>query len=723
MAPPGMRFCGLCGRELVQRSGSGERERRRVSVVFVDLMGFSTLTHGLDPEDLRDLADEVLTVVAGVVEDYDGHVDAFRGDGLIAVFGAPHSHPDDPYRAVAAAAAGLRAIERIGNARALDLHGRAGVTTGMVVAGSVGSGRVREYTVMGSVVNLASRLEGAARPGQVLVGRDTYEATRHRLSFERVDGLSLAGFPNVTTAYGFVADRERRADPYRSLPIVGRERELEQLEATLREVRSTGRTRTLWLVGEAGSGKTRLLQAFAERASPATTRVLWLDVRRAEDDHVGSLDWASLAEQLLGVQQHDDERARTQQAQLALERFLPGDTRWQRLVLTSLGLVAKQSWTRLERRAVDRTMLAWRDLVLAVARSEPGRALLLVCPSERYAPHLDEFAALLADAEAPILVVRPTRGRDIPADAERLTLPPLSNADSLRLLELVVDPIFAVAARSLVTQVGGVPASIFELARALAITQDVSVSSSLVSLLQARLDGFEPPARRLLAVGALTGERTWEAMLAAVAPEARAHLPALREADVLVQEPDAVLPGQVAYRFRSELLRRAVLQMIPFAERPALHLRIATWLEQHAPLTFAEQIAQHFERGGALEAAYAHYLAGASEAVADGDRGRAERLYQALAKLEVDAEMAVQAALAQAEAALGWAAFDTAEDALARAETHVADCAEQSGAWLRDVAARLRTDLERAARAGARTEEQSAPRPAALEAPAERSDS
>jgi len=689
-----MRYCGMCGRELASHAGSGERERRRVSVVFVDLMGFSTLTHGLDPEELRDLADEVLTVVAGVVEDYDGYVDAFRGDGLIAVFGAPHSHPDDPYRAVVAAAAGLRAIEHIGNAKGLDLHGRAGVTTGIVVAGSVGSGRVREYTVMGSVVNLASRLEGAAMPGQVLVGRDTFEATRHRLSFERVDGLALAGFPDVTSAYAFVADREQHADPYRTLPFVGRQRELEALGAALREVRERDRASELWLVGEAGAGKTRLLQTFAERASPATTRVLWLGVRRSDERPDGGPDWAALAEQLFGIDPRDDERTRLQQAQIALERYLPGDGRWQRLVLSSIGLMPSRTWTRLERRTVDRAMLAWRDLLSAVARAEPGRALLLVVASDRYAPSLGEFCELLQGTEGPLLVVRPSRGRDLPEGARKLALPSLSLEESLRLLEQVVDPIFAVAARTLVAQVGGVPASIFELARALAITQDANVSSSLVSLLQARLDAFEPPARRLLAVAALTGDRSWDGLLASVVPEGHAHMAAVRDADVLVHEPESALPGFSAYRFRSELLRRAVLQMIPFAERPALHLRIATWLEQHAPLTFAEPIAQHFERGGALEAAYAHYLAGAGEALADGDRPRAERLYQALAKLEVDAEATVQAALAHAEAALSWSALESAGEALSRAARHIDDCPPEACPQLREVLTRLSGELE-----------------------------
>ena len=691
---PSMRYCGMCGRALVTRDGSSERERRHVSVVFVDLMGFSTLTHGLDPEELRDLADEVLTEVAGVIDDYDGYVDAFRGDGLIAVFGAPHSHPDDPYRAVVAAAASLRAIESIGAGKGLDLHGRAGVTTGMVVAGSVGSGRVREYTVMGSVVNLASRLETAAEAGQVLVGPDTYEATRHRLSFARVDGLHLPGFPAVTSAYAFVADRERRTDPYQRLPFVGRTAELETLAEVLARVRTSGHAEPLWLVAEAGAGKTRLLREFAERSDPTCTSVVWLGTRRSDGSSNGGLEWNALAEQVLGVRSSDDQRTRLQCARAQLDHYLPNHASWQRLILGSLGLVPIPPWTRLERRQVDRTMLAWRDLLIGLARFEPGRALVVVCSSDGHAPGVDEFAGLLAQADAPLLVVRPSRGRDLPQGAPSVSLQPLSNEESLRLLSMVVDPVFAVAARALVEQVGGVPASIFELARALAITQDTNVSGSLISLLQARVDSFDPSARRLLSVAALSGDTCWDGLLAAIVPDAVTQLGPLRRADVLVADPISAIPGQTAYRFRSELLRRALLQMIPFADRPELHLRIGTWLEQHAPLRFSAAIAQHFDKGGASEAAYAHYLAAAGEAFVDGDRDRAERFYRALAQLDVDAPSRAQAALAHAEAALVWGDWEAAHHELSRAERFIEGSDPESCVALRAALGRLAGDLD-----------------------------
>jgi len=293
--PAGMRFCGMCGTELARQMTA--RERRRVSVVFVDLAAFSTLTFDLDPEELRDLADEVLTGVASVIEAYDGYVDAFQGDGLIALFGAPHSHPDDPQRAVMAAAAGLRAIEEIGRARGTPLQGRAGVNTGIVIAGAVGSGRVRSYTVMGSAVNLAARLEEAAVPGEVWVGPETFEATRHRLLYEPTEPLELNGFPNVTRAYRLVVGQaQQQPDPYGHLGFVGRESELAALHAAYDEVVTSRAPREVWLVGEAGRGKTRLLREFLRRLD-ARAAAYWIESRPTEE-----FRWMPLAQQVFGLQ-------------------------------------------------------------------------------------------------------------------------------------------------------------------------------------------------------------------------------------------------------------------------------------------------------------------------------------------------------------------------------------------------------------------------------------
>jgi len=687
--PPGMRFCGMCGSRLERQLTV--RERRRVSVLFVDLAGFSSLTHGLDPEELRDLADEVLTMVAGIIEEYDGHVDAFRGDGLIALFGAPHSHPDDANRAVLAASASLEAIRSIGRSRGIRLEGRAGVNTGVVIAGSVGSGRVRSYTVMGSAVNLAARLEEAATPGEVWVGDETFETTRNRLAFEETGPLQLPGFPAVRRAHRLVSTVQRReSDPYADIRFVGRAEELRALREAYDQTAASGRARELWLVGEAGRGKTRLLNEFLKSVSDALIS-LWIEVHPTEE-----FSWQALEPQLFGADANEEGRVRQQRVQEVVQRLLPGEPRWHQAILRSLDLVSTKSWTRLDRRNVDRTNLAWRDLVVALARSGgEGAALVVAIDNEPRDETLLEFLALLRTAEAPILLLRTSRWETLPDEAESLALGPLDYRESVALLDELASPEMRTASEALVRQVGGVPAYVLELGRALSLTQSGSFSGSLASLLQSRLDMVEAPARLLLAQAALTGEATWERLLLELAAGNEQDLVAeLVDQDLLVRETRSTVPEDIEYRFQSELLRQAVLRMIPFSDRPLLHLKIATWLESHAPLSFSELIAEHFERGGSPDAAYAHYLAAADQADAHGDPERANDLYERLLGLDLGADQLAEGALAYANAALARGDRARAIAALTRAHAWI----EQSAAGERDelerVEQRLRGDAE-----------------------------
>ncbi len=200
-------------------------------------------------------------------------------------------------------------------------------------------------------------------------------------------------------------------------------------------------------------------------------------------------------------------------------------------------------------------------------------------------------------------------------------------------------------------QVGGSPATVLELGRILSITPPGAFSGSLASLLQARLDMIEPRSRRLLAHAALTGNRCWEGLLRVLSDD-RQHLEALLAEEVLVTETSSSVPGEIEYRFQSELLRTAALQLVPFKDRPQLHLRIASWLEQHAPLVLSLQVAEHFQAGGSDDAAYPHYLAAAESAASRGDTLEAFGLYDKILALELPATALAQATLSYAQAAL-----------------------------------------------------------------------
>jgi class 3 adenylate cyclase len=686
--PAGMQFCGMCGAKMVQQRAS--RERRRVSMLFVDLAGFSTLTRDLDPEEMRDLADEVLTVVTGVVESYDGYVDSLRGDGLIALFGAPHSHPDDAQRAVLAAAAGLNAIVGVGRARGLPLTGRAGVNTGVVIAGAVGSGRVRSYTVMGSAVNLASRLEQAAEPGEVWVGPETYQSTRHRLLYENTGPITLRGFPNVTNAHRLLTSPvRRRLDPYAHLPFVGRQAELARLRQELDDVVVRRAQLELWLHGEAGHGKTRLLQEFS-RNNGRQALTLWFRARPNEE-----FSWEPLGRQVFGLKISEDAASAHLRVQRVLDSLLPGQKRWHELLLTSLELATTKSWTRLERRSIDRTAVAWRDLLAAMPSSPGGpQALLLLVDNEPRDPVLTEFLTLLLESTAPVMIVRTTRSRRESGSPPGLELPPLTHEQSVQLLSQLTPPTNLSAATALLDQVGGVPAHVLELGRSLSITPSDILPASLESLLQARIDLLEPSPRHLLTHAALVGEVTWDGMLRELGgAHATEDIKTLQHGNLLLPQASSAIPGEVEYRFQSELVREAAVRMVPYADRPLLHLRIATWLEQHAPLAFSELTAAQFELGGSPDAAYAHYLAAAELAASRGERQTTVRLYHALLDLELPAEMLAEGALAYAQAATSLGLLEPAQGALKRAKQLLAEAPSERRAPLLAVLERLQGDM------------------------------
>lgn len=691
-----MRYCGMCGRAL--DGTSSRRERRRVSVVFVDVAAFSDLTRDQDPEDLRDLADKVLTVVAGVIEDYDGYVDAFRGDGLIALFGAPHSHPDDPERAVRAAAASLRAIEQVGADRGTPLRGRAGVNTGVVIAGAIGSGRVRDYTVMGSAVNLAARLEAAALPGQVWVGPETFRAVRHRLSFETTEELTLLGFPDVRRAYQLIReDGAPSTDPYAHLAFVGRSSELSRLRSARDRVATSGRAHELWVVGEAGAGKSRLLREAFGDGDESSGRVQWLRVPVGAEP-----PWPQLAKAVFGIDEAAQSPASRQRIERELAELLPGETPWWQPILASLSLIDERPWRRLDRRGTDRTALAWSDLLAARARSDPTRsgraeAWVLVVDDDPHNPELNAFLGLVRKLQAPILVVRAGRARNAPSHADRIAVAPLSMEDSLAVVRQLIEPPMETAARTLVSQLGGVPAHLIELGRALSHQEEGTVSTSLAGLLQARLDRIDPPARTLLAHASLTGERVWDDLLRELAPDRRGKLiEELVRDKLLVTEPGSSLPGQREYRFQSELLRRAIMRMVPFAERPQVHVRIGSWLEVHAPLAFSEAIGQQFAEGGALDAAYAHWMAAADLHGRQGEVDQVDRLYDRILALDVDAELRGQAALAWAQVRLDFGDAGGAAAAVELAGPLIEACADEPCERLRAVAQRLSNEIQHA---------------------------
>jgi class 3 adenylate cyclase len=269
-----------------QLSTPTDGENRIVTILFTDMSGSVQATSHLHPEDAAVLVNNLLKEMVGIISKYEGRIDRFLGDGVLAVFGTPYARENDPERAIYAAIEIREAAENLG------VSVTAGVNTGEVYFGWMGSAVHREITVMGPVVNLASRLQGKAASGQILVGRATYHHTRLAFEFEPIS-LELKGMAEPVTGYRVVRalPRPKKVRGIEGLQaeLVGRNDEFAKLKAALAEVYA-GRGQIVSVIGEAGMGKSRLVTEFkrialasADLQSEAQSRPpLWLEGRCIE---------------------------------------------------------------------------------------------------------------------------------------------------------------------------------------------------------------------------------------------------------------------------------------------------------------------------------------------------------------------------------------------------------------------------------------------------------
>lgn len=264
MLPPHARFCPNCGTP----QAGGDEERRIVTVLFADVVGFTGLAEKMDPEKVKHLMDDTFRRLADDITSHGGVVDKVLGDEIIALFGAPVAHSDDAERAVRAGLQMQQSMAALASDTEVDIQIRVGLNTGEVLVGTSTAGG--DYTAMGDVMNLGSRIQSWATPGQVWVGPDTMAATQDAIRYEHAGHVAPKG--RVGTLDAYVAktttrapgERRRRAGPF-----VGREHEIELLTAQARMAFDQSRAQLAIVIGEAGMGKTRL----AEEAATGITQM------------------------------------------------------------------------------------------------------------------------------------------------------------------------------------------------------------------------------------------------------------------------------------------------------------------------------------------------------------------------------------------------------------------------------------------------------------------
>jgi len=260
-------------------------ERRVVTVMFADISGFTVMSEKMDPEQVRSLMNNCFDQLVPIVEKYGGVVDKFIGDEIMALYGAPVAHEDDPARALRTALDIMDTLERFNAEHGTDLGMHAGINTGLMVAGGIGSQGRQQYSVMGDTVNLAARLEAASERGEIFVGPDTYAMAEPLFDFEALAPIEVKGKAKPVQVYKLLRAKTERGK-VRGLaglgsPMVGRDMELSALQ-NMSEAVQAGLGRIALIIGEPGLGKSRLIAEWQTATQTTDHRLPTADQRNLE---------------------------------------------------------------------------------------------------------------------------------------------------------------------------------------------------------------------------------------------------------------------------------------------------------------------------------------------------------------------------------------------------------------------------------------------------------
>ncbi|WP_434734161.1 tetratricopeptide repeat protein [Rhizobium sp. YTUHZ044] len=694
---PDFAFCPRCGASISSKTqpaakpaietapgeADSDADRRPVTVLFADLCGFTSLSEQIDPEVMRALQNELFEEMTRAVEAYGGFVDKFVGDALLALFGAPAAHEDDPVRALGAALDMIDRAATVGKrwqSRAgvpLRLH--IGINSGPVVTGGFGAASAKSYSVTGDTVNTAQRLQSMAGENDILVGPLTYRLTRHAFAFDSLGAQALRGKSGNVLVHRLTGllEAPHRARGLESFglqaPMVGRDAELSRLLTGL-DLACGGAAQLVRLIGEAGIGKSRLASEFVGAAADAD-RFPGLAIRRASCSPLGEQSYGTLAavvRSAYGIGERDDPDKTRQLLTTGfraldlrpddIEALLP-------LFLHVLGFGDPDGALRHIEPEQLRRQIFYAVRTVFERRLAQG-PLLLVIEDLHWADaaSLEVLRFMMDRLERSRLMLlaiyRPTSQTD-PLDSNRVSvtvqrLGPLLAADGQTLLAAFFGEghgeLPAPMRKRILDRAGGNPLFIEEILRGLidmgtlhndgqrwhvaAEDADVDIPVNLQALLLARVDRLPQEIRRLAQEAAVVGPKFDTALLRTVATDPGgidAALDYLCDANIIeeLRGPDAeIAPG---YRFSQTLMHDVIYHNLLLQRRMELHRRIGRALERQYGV--APDRAEHLAQLGHHFSLTTEKAKGASYLMAAGDMARkiyanddAMRLYrQALA--------------------------------------------------------------------------------------------
>jgi class 3 adenylate cyclase/tetratricopeptide (TPR) repeat protein len=649
------KFCGECGHKLEEAVIGRielqiEGERKQVTVLFSDLSGYTAMTERLDPEEVKKIIGQIFGQVAQVVTKYEGQLEKFIGDAVMAVFGIPKAHEDDPLRAIWAAREIHEKVETIGSqlkekvGQLLRMH--TGINTGLVVTGEA---ILEKGTlgVAGDTVNIASRLSSLAKAGVILVGQDTYLQTQGYFEFERQEPTRVKGKTEAVAIYKIIQPKIRVERPRRlavqgiSSPLVGRDAEFVALKGCLNRLLD-GQGGIVCIIGEAGIGKSRLMAEIRNyiRNTQAISSLQWLEGRTLSyGQKISYWPFQEIIRHYTEITEEDSEAEAWQKLENRVSSLFAEETgEILPYLSTLLGLDVKGEYAEGVKYLDGKSMgsqiyLTSRRFFEHLARVQP---LVLVFEDLHW---VDESSMLLlehllplvvrvpllicgisrTDPKIPIERIREIATRDYERRYTELRLSPLSQSDSLQMMRnlMEIDNLSSTMREKIVHKVDGNPFFLEEIMRSLIDTGAVAYDSAterwkttekintftipdtIQGVIMARVDRLGEEIKQVLKTAAVIGRSFLYRILKTIAEEVREldrDLDQLQTVE-LIRVKQKV--PELEYIFKHALVQEATYGSILLQRRRELHSKVGQAIEVLFPdrlEEFYSLLAYHYAR-------------------------------------------------------------------------------------------------------------------------------
>jgi class 3 adenylate cyclase/tetratricopeptide (TPR) repeat protein len=641
--PVGFRFCGACGQPLGEAGDPGslsepESERRHVTVLFTDLTGYTAMCERLDPEDVKEVMSRIFGEIAQVVAKYEGFIEKFIGDAAMALFGVPKAHEDDPVRAIKAAMEIQGLVEALSpqvearGCKPLSMH--SGINTGLVVTGGADAGK-GTYGVTGDTINLASRLSGMGKAGEILVGPYTYRQAEGYFNFEPLEPAPVEGKKEPVRIYKVLSGKDQPSKIHRltgvRAELIGRKAEMAQLSEAVEKLRE-GKGSIIGICGDAGTGKSRLVEEFKSTLDPK--EIQWREGHAyAYSQNVPYFPVTDLLRRALRIEEGDPPPKIREKVTGGIELLIGKREDLIPCIGSLFGLsypelegTSPDSWKYRLHKAVQELLSAlvsraptvicledihWADPssieLLRVLLSEGRHPALFLCmyrpPFALFPGHLlgatgDSYREIrlqdLSASEALEMTGSLLKTGELPIELRRFVREKAEGNPFY--LEEVINAL--IESETLVRDNGG-----WKLARPL---RESDISPTVHGVILARLDRLEKEAKRILQEASVIGRAFLYEILKRVTDlkdRIDPHLAGLERLDLIRTRS---LQPELEYVFKHALTQEVVYNGVLKKEREAVHRQIAKVIEQlfseRLP-EFYETLAYHYAQGRMIDKA------------------------------------------------------------------------------------------------------------------------